>query len=276
MTTDPPSTHPPKPTHPVYRLYVDESGDHTYRALHEQARRHLALLGIWFGLSDDYERFVEELTELKTHFWGPRQHDDDPIILHREDIMARRGPFSILRDPEVATAFDDELLSLIRRAHFKIVLVLIDKQAHLDRYREPFDPYCYSLAALLDRYCGWLTMKGSRGDVMAEVRGAREDGMLQAAYARVLKAGTLMFRAPRHSAVLTSSSLKIKPKHHDVAGLQLADILAQPLKMACLAHETAAVKPTNVGTKLVCAVHPKFNRKAGDGTLRGYGIVRLP
>jgi hypothetical protein len=31
-----------------YRLYVDESGNHTFTLLEDPARRYLALLGVWF------------------------------------------------------------------------------------------------------------------------------------------------------------------------------------------------------------------------------------
>jgi len=44
-----------------YRLYIDESGDHTYNLLDDPSHRYLALLGVWFRLPDDYQDFADDL-----------------------------------------------------------------------------------------------------------------------------------------------------------------------------------------------------------------------
>ena len=43
----------------VYRLFVDESGDHVYNLLELAEHRYLALLGLWFRVSE-YERFERD------------------------------------------------------------------------------------------------------------------------------------------------------------------------------------------------------------------------
>ncbi|MEW5994816.1 MAG: hypothetical protein AB1744_10525 [Candidatus Zixiibacteriota bacterium] len=97
-----------KPKH--YRLYLDESGDHTYSLLHDRSRRYLALLGIWFA-DDAYYQFVDGLEELKRDIFGPKP--DNPVVFHRTDIMDRRGPFKALLDARTHRDFDRRLLSLI-------------------------------------------------------------------------------------------------------------------------------------------------------------------
>ncbi|HEY3580233.1 MAG TPA: hypothetical protein VGK82_06795 [Pyrinomonadaceae bacterium] len=108
-----------------YRLYIDESGDHTYNKLDNVGHRYLALLGVWFRQSDDYLLFARELERFRDNLFGERP--DNPVILHRSDILNRRGPFGILRDNDKRNAFDNGLLKLIEEARFKMTCVLLDK-----------------------------------------------------------------------------------------------------------------------------------------------------
>ena len=70
-----------------YRLYVDESGDHTYNLLDNPGHRYLALMGVWFRQLDHYVAFAENLEQFKREIFGPRP--DKPVILHRSDIINR-------------------------------------------------------------------------------------------------------------------------------------------------------------------------------------------
>ena len=174
-----------------YRLYLDESGDHTYKFLEDPSRRYLGLLGVWFKQLEDYLAFSESLERLKRNIFGPRP--DQPVILHRSDIVNRKGAFGVFCNRDLQESFDSGLLEIIEQANFKMVCVVIDKQEHLEKYHSPFHPYHYCLAAMLDRYSGWLNLKNAVGDVMAESRGRKEDVQLKQAYRRVYESGTLLF-----------------------------------------------------------------------------------
>ncbi len=173
---------------PRYRLYIDESGDHTYNLLEEASHRYLALLGVWFRQADDYVAFADDLEHFKRGIFGPRP--DRPVVLHRSDIINRKGCFGVLCNSEIRERFNAALLEVIIRARFKMVCVIIDKQAHLVRYDSPFHPYHYCLAAMLDRYSGWLNYKNAVGDVMAESRAREED--LQLKQALLLEKGKIV------------------------------------------------------------------------------------
>lgn len=173
-----------------YRLYVDESGDHTYKLLDDPSHRYLALLGVWFRQHDDYVSFADALEGLKREVFGPRP--DKPVVLHRSDIINRKGAFGVLQDEGKARAFDAGLLHAVNAAAFTVVCVIIDKRGHEDQYSSPFHPYHYCMAAMLERYGGWLNYRNAVGDVMAESRGRQEDLQLTQAYTRVYESGTLM------------------------------------------------------------------------------------
>ncbi|MBI5525044.1 MAG: DUF3800 domain-containing protein [Deltaproteobacteria bacterium] len=222
-------THPvPHERPPRYRLYIDESGDHTYNDLEHPSRRYLALLGVWFKQVDEYVAFADDLERFKREMFGPRP--DKPVVLHRSDIINRKGPFGILRMDAVREKFDAGLLEVVGRARFRMVCVVIDKQKHSEKNTSPFHPYHYCLAAMLDRFSGWLNYKNAVGDVMAESRGREEDRQLEQAYVRVYESGTLMFDHTRHQRALTSKDIKLRRKAANIAGLQLADVLAHPIK----------------------------------------------
>ncbi len=257
-----------------YRLYVDESGDHTYKLLDDSSRRYLALLGVWFRQHDDYVAFADALEALKREIFGPRP--DEPVVLHRSDIINRRSAFGVLRDNEKAGAFDAGLLQAISSASFRMVCVIIDKQGHQDRYAAPFHPYHYCMAAMLERYSGWLNYKNAVGDVMAEARGREEDLQLAQAYTRVYESGTMASSHQLHQRVLTSKDIKIRDKRANIAGLQLADVLAHPVKRACLAERGLVSEVGGPFGQAVCvAVRDKFNSHSETGAVDDYGKVWL-
>jgi len=130
---------------------------------------------------------------------------------------------------------------------------------------------------MMDRYSGWLNYKNSHGDILAESRGGEEDRQLKSAYKTVYESGTLMFSREHHQRALTSREIKIQPKSRDIAGLQLADILAFPVKQRCLADRGLIEAPGDVfGGKICELLAGKYNMNEWTGQVDGYGKVWLP
>ena len=258
----------------MYRLYIDESGHHGYQQVDEPAHRYLALFGAWFKLAESYTSFAANMNALKDRVFGPRP--DNPVVLHRSDIINRKGPYRILNDPGKRKEFDEGILALVGQAQFTGVCVLIDKREHLRRYVDPDHPYSYCLTAMPERYCGWMNLEGQRGDVMAESRGKQEDRELRRAYSKVREQGTRFHQAALFRQTLTSNKIKARAKSANIAGLQLADLLAFPVKQACLVRRGIIPEPGGVfGTRLAALAHGKLNRKRSNEQVDGYGIVSL-
>jgi hypothetical protein len=200
---------------------------------------------------------------------------DEPLILHREDIVNARGAFWRLRHPSTRAAFDDALLGLTQRTEFRVVAVVIDKLRLQERYPVPAHPYHLALGFLLQRYCGYLNHVNRLGDVMAESRGGAEDRLLKDSYSRVFERGVWMTAAATMRQALTSKELK--PKLANIAGLQLADLLCHPVRQqiartAGLLSDPAAP----FAGRLLEVLGPKFNRHLYDGRVEGYGKVLFP
>jgi hypothetical protein len=87
-----------------YRLYIDESGDHTYKKIEDVGHRFLALLGVWFR-QGDYLAFADDLEQFQDDLFGRRP--DKPVILHRTDIINRRHAFGMLREDAKRNRFDE-------------------------------------------------------------------------------------------------------------------------------------------------------------------------
>jgi hypothetical protein len=279
MQTDQRQNNPynKRPTEPLerYRLYLDESGDHVFRDVSQLAHRFLCLLGCWFR-TEQYLQFQRELENLKaTHL---PHHPDEPVVLHREDMLNARGAFKDLRDDAKRAAFDSDLLACIEKAEFRVVAVLIDKQALIEAYGDgAAHPYHLALGFMLQRYAGYLNHIGRAGDVMAEARGKVEDRLLKDSYERVFRQGVWMTNVQVFQAALTSSQLKLKPKSANVAGLQLADLLGHPVKQWALKrYGILADELAPFAQRLTRIVEPKFNRHLYDNRLDGYGVVIYP
>jgi len=263
-----------------YRLYVDESGDHVYHdeaSLAQPHHRYLALVGCWFAQGEAYLSFHRALEELKQRHFP--HSPDEPVILHRRDIINASGPFWRLRDEDARTHFDNELCDLVASGQFTLVGVCIDKLAMVGQYITPYNPYSTALAFLLQRYCGWLDQNNRRGDVMAESRGRTEDQSFRSAYARLYEAGDpLGQRGPEFfQRALVSRKAKLKKKSENIAGLQLADLLARAVRDDIVGESSATAQAMGAfDRRLLSVVEGKYNRHFYDGRVRGYGKVLFP
>ena len=258
-----------------YRLYLDESGDHVYRETNEIAHRYLCLLGCWFR-NPDYLKFHEALEGLKTRHLP--HHPDEPVILHRDDMINARKAFKNLRDHATRERFDSELLQVIQTGEFRVVAVVIDKQELRRSYGEAAShPYHLGLGFLLQRFAGFLNHVNRVGDILGESRGGKEDRLLKESYTRVFERGVWMTKAQAFQSALTSRELKLKPKGANIAGLQLADLLGHPVKQWVLkyyGHTDIELAP--FAQRLMGVVQMKLNRHHYDARVEGYGMVLFP
>lgn len=261
-----------------YRLYIDESGDHTYSVMDSPSKRYLGIIGCFIE-SDYYrQRFQPALEKLKQRYFP--HSPDEPVILHRSEIIQKRSSFWRLRNPETERSFNEDLLNLFKIANYRVIIVVIDKKSHIERYKEAaFHPYHYCLAALLERYCGFLNIYNAVGDVLAERRGGKEDTQLKEAYRRVYESGTTQRYPEFFQKVLTSKEIKIKPKSANIAGLQLADLLAHPCKNEVLLENERISegewKGKRFGREICKCLELKYNRHIFNGRIKGYGKVFL-
>jgi hypothetical protein len=256
-----------------FRLYIDESGTHSYSNSTKLDKRYLSLTGIIIN-SDDYESDIKPaLLEIKKLFSDDL---DDLPILHREDIQNKIGLFQCLNMPEIEKKFNELLLTLYANGKFVIITVVIDKKDHLERYGDSaLHPYHYCLTVLLEKYVSYLKDKGA-GDVIAEGRGGMEDMALKEAYKYFYNNGTNFISPGLIQNHLSSKEIKIKPKWKGIDGLQLADLLSLPSKLyVLLAYKVRTSMDNNFNLKIMKVIKTKFYRNPHTNKGIGYGIKLL-
>lgn len=258
-----------------YRLYIDESGDHTHSSEDKPEKRYMGLTGVIIETEYYRTTFHPQFENLKQkHF---PHNPDEPVIFHRKELIGKHGPFGRLRDEKCEESFNKDFLELLQNSNYRLIVVVIDKVAHVQRYgRAAFHPYHYCLVAILERYCGYLNFHNAQGDVLAESRGGKEDSQLKEAY-KIVYEGSTQFRNPEFfQKALTSKEIKLKPKSANIAGLQIADVLAHPCKNEVLFENKRIDRWDEVfGTQICQCISNKYNRQVYQNRVEGYVKVFL-
>jgi len=246
-----------------FRLYVDEVGNPDLESSDNPIHRFLSLTGVIMDLEHVRNVVNPQMEGLKRKYFAA--HPDEPVILHRSELVNRKPPFDVLRNPDVAAAFDDELLALLRQWNYAVITVCLDKKKHRETYAVwRYDPYHYCLAVLLERFNFWLNRHSAGGDVMAESRGGKEDRRLKDSFARLWQQGTEYVSPDQFQKSFTSRQLKVKLKCSNISGLQLADIIAHPSRSEILDENGLLGRPlAPFAQRVIEILQEKYDRE-GD------------
>lgn len=112
---------------------------------------------------------------------------------------------------------------------------------------------------------------------MIESRGGKENEQLKKSYTNLYRRGSNQMEAKCFQEQLTSSELKIKPKSANIAGLQLADLVAHPSRREVLLDHRLIDDTRDIFGDHICAIlrESKYDRSFW-GTMEGYGKKLLP
>lgn len=254
----------------MYRLYVDEVGNDDLGCVSDERHRYLSLTGVAMNLNHVRDYATPNLNRFKAAVF---EHDPDhPVILHRKEILNRKGAFGLLKNPDKQTQFDSGLLSYLRETEYTVTTIFIDKKAMLAKtYWTQKHPYHYLMEILIEKYVQWLERKGDAiGDVMPEMRRGKKDEALQAAFQRVRLFGTNFVPPNRIQSRLRSKHLKFRAKAENITGLQIADLVAHPSHTYIRRSRAHPVEFGPFGAQVADILRAsKYDRSAG-GYLYGY------
>ena len=92
------------------------------------------------------------MESLKARYFD--SHPDEPVILHRSDIMNRRGAFLNLFVTLVSKMpLTEEILKRLREWEYVVITVCLDKERHVKRSGAwSRDPYHYCMEVLLGAF----------------------------------------------------------------------------------------------------------------------------
>ena len=268
----------PSTKHSLYRLYIDEVGNHDMGPTLPEEERFLTLFGIWTSLGEIATAVQPDMKAIKEEFL--QSDPDNPVIFHRKDISRFRVPFALLYgDPALRQRFGDRMLRAYNEWDYVACAVTIDKREHLSRYQVwRHAPYHYCLEVLLERYVLYLHYRGLRGDVMIEARNATLDEKLKASFSRLYRDGTRHLPTDLIQRSLTSGQIKLRKKSANVAGLQVADLLAHSAHYDVLLDNGLIQQQESEYGKEIAKIlnSAKYNRDVRTGRVSGYGKKLLP
>jgi len=257
-----------------YRIYIDEVGNNDLKSSDNPNHRYLSLTGLIFNLNYVKDVVTPSLEKLKQKFFT--YHPDEPVILHRKELVNKKYPFNSLKDKKIEEDFNSEFLNMLLNLEYVVISVLIDKMEHKVKYQTwKYDPYHYCMEIILERFFFFLDAVDSTGDVMVESRGGKEDMRLKKSYSRIFENGTQFIETERLQKRLTSKELKVKPKMLNVSCLQLADLIAHPSRRFMFRkYGVDEGKPYAFGEKIIEVIEDKYYK--GKTGIEGYGIKLLP
>jgi len=243
-----------------FRLYIDESGNSDLGSSENPIHRFLSLTGVIVDLAYVGTTLFPQLEALKRKYFN--SHPDDPLVLHRKELLQAKFPFENLRVAETRRAFDAEFLGLLEAWEYTVITVCLDKMEHKKTYQVwTYDPYHYCLALLLERYIMFLERKKCSGDVLAESRGGKEDQRLKNSFLNLWREGTQYIGPERFQATLTSKQLKVKSKANNISGLQIADVLSHPSRSEILLENGKRMESlAPFARKIVSILNDKYYR----------------
>jgi Protein of unknown function (DUF3800) len=271
MTDQPPSfVHPSK----RHRLFFDETGNGDLHAAKKDSnQQYLSLTGIVIRQDIHDDAVTQRLTTLKSHIFGAKNAG---VVLHRREIMDKKGVFAALNDEKIRADFDAQFATLVETLSPPAFTVSIDKIAHLETYKVwQFDPYHYVMTCLLERFVLWLNRTNNVGDVLGEARNATPDGRLRRAF-RHFYANETAVRTEVIRKCLISKELRLRPKTANVAGLQIADLLAHPAHRSFKFMKLRQTIPQDYGAALAASLEKSLYDRSWKGQVEGYGRKWLP
>lgn len=240
-------------------LFLDESGDHSLEVIDPQYPLFI-LGGIIVDVAYAKGEMTEKLNQFKRDLLG-----DESLILHTADMVRNRKGFNQLAQPDYRERFYRELNALLADLDYRIVACAIRKDAHLSRYGlAAIDPYHLSLEVLVERFCYEVGDRVDGGVIVAEKRHRILDRQLRLAWLALKTGGTRYVQAVQVAKRM--KGLALRGKEHNIAGLQVADLVVTPIGRALLG-KTSLVDYELIRSRFRCNWRGEY-----DGT----GLVVLP
>lgn len=245
-------------------LFLDESGDHSLSIIDPQF---LVFVLCGIIMDEDYHRTIatERLNAFKMALFGNRK-----IILHTADFTRNKSGFEAMSTHEFRGRFFNALQVLIQELDFKIVACVIKKQDHLQKYGlNALDPYLLSLSILVERFI--FESRSSGGTIVAEARNPTLNNALELAFLDLKIRGTTFISPTKVQKRI--HNFAIRQKKDNIAGLQIADVVATPIGRHAIGKSTYS-HYCHEGD-FFSVLKPKF-RQSWDGKIEGMGLVTLP
>jgi len=219
------------------------------------------LSGCIFDFDYYFNHAEKEIDKLKQKFFGKRG-----VILRSYDIRKQKGDFSCLVDKAKREKFYSGLDDLIKKLDFQIITAAIRKDKFKTRYPLPNNPYFLCFQFILERSIMYLGKTKEKMMFKIESRETHNDQKLSKVYEnfRSVKSKFITPEEIQEKLIDLSFNQKIQ----NIAGMQIADLVAYPIGRWVL-DKTKENKAFTI-------IEAKLHRKPGTTTYLNYGLKIFP
>ena len=239
-------------------MFLDESGDHSLNKI-DSSYPMFVLAGCIFDL-DYYSKIAEpKINALKIKYLG-----NSSVILRSYDIRKQKGSFSYLVDKRKREVFYNELDILVKSLDFKIIATAVRKDKLKNRYSNPGNPYNICLQFILERSIMFLGKSNNTMLFRIESRETHNDRKLAEVYEKFRSSDHSFFKKEEIQSKF--SDLSFNQKNQNIAGHQIADLVAYPIGVSVLDSKRE--------NKAFEIIKTKFHNKKGD--YMNYGLKTFP
>ncbi len=205
-----------------YIAFLDECGDHSINEI--DADFPIFVLSLVIMTRDAYKNvLIPSMTALKLRYWN-----HEGINLHSRHIRKAEGAFNFLLNSNMRSEFMASLNTLMEETPYQICLSWIDKNKHVAAFgKDAANPYDLALEFTLEQVFSFLeTNQEAELPLIAESRGRREDSDLEKAFYKLMSCGSDHVKIELMKKL--DCSLVFWDKRANIAGLQMADLVAYP------------------------------------------------
>ncbi len=247
-------------------LYIDETGDHSLSKI-DPSYPIFALIGVIADQEYHDGELSNSLDVFKERHFGTKD-----IVLHAQEMThpqnSRNNLYLKFLDVDFRRRFYQDFESFLKSIHISIVACVIMKNEHFANYGlAAKDPYLISFDNLINRLVFDLSGK-QKGQIIAEGRNSILDNQLEIAYLTARIEGTDKVQ-PSELRFKLGRSIEFRSKSDNVAGLQIADMVASPIARHYLG------KPERVGHQI--SYDSVFSKvRNSNGHWENIGITILP
>lgn len=226
-----------------YVVYVDESGDHSLTSIDKDYSVFVLALCV-FHKRHYAEKIVPAIEKLKFNYFG-----HDSVVLHENEIRKQKGVFRFLTHLPTRNAFMADLSSVMDTSNFVLISCVVDKVRMQGLSESATNPYHIALGLCLEALRSFVAEKKQdrvKTHVVVECRGKKEDAELELEFRRICDGDNPGKRTLPFDVVFAD-------KKTNLAGLQLADLVARPVGLSYVRPEQPNQAFEMLKKKFFCA-----------------------
>ncbi len=241
-------------------MFLDESGDHSLEKI-DASYPMFVLAGCIFDFDYYLQEAEKKVNELKIKHFGRTN-----IILRSYNIRKQKGDFACLVDRRKREALYEAIDNLVKNLNFTVIAAAINKTKLKGQYGRPTNPYHLCLQFILERAVMYLGRSNQKMMFRIESRETHNDQKLSEIYEHFRSNSHRLF--DKNEIQLKLADLSFNQKTQNIAGMQIADLVAYPIGKWVL--------DSTRENKAFTIIEKKLHRKPRTNIYLNYGLKVFP